>query len=84
MKHGLSITTPIFGARMVEICNALLSLDTDNATKVMGRPDDIKLRSSMTLFSLACPENDLFDCVLAKFFQGDKCQQTIKMLGLAN
>ena len=45
-------------AHLLEICEALLSLETSDARRVMGSPDDLKLRSCMTLFSEADP-----DCV---------------------
>ena len=44
---------PVLKERLVEISNALLALDTNDAA-VMGRPDDMKLKSSMTLFEAAC------------------------------
>jgi uncharacterized protein (DUF1810 family) len=45
---------PVLGPRLVEISKALLTLPGNNATAVMGSPDNLKLRSSMTLFS-PCP-----------------------------
>lgn len=47
------------GDNIREISEALLSLDISNATKVMGRPDDMKLKSSMTLFALASDEENM-------------------------
>ncbi|WP_242478790.1 DUF1810 domain-containing protein [Hymenobacter lapidiphilus] len=41
---------PVLGKRLVEICEALLKLDSSDATRIFGSPDDMKLRSSMTLF----------------------------------
>ena len=48
---------PYLGKHLQEISEALLNLDNDNATQIMGRPDDMKLKSSMTLFACADPEN---------------------------
>jgi uncharacterized protein (DUF1810 family) len=48
----------------------------------MGWPDDMKLRSSMTLFALAKPECEVFQKVLDKFFGGERDQRTIELLGL--
>ena len=42
---------PVLGKRLIEISNALLNLNTDDARQVFGSPDDLKLKSSMTLFS---------------------------------
>ncbi len=43
---------PVLGSRLIEISTALLDIDGRTANQVMGSPDDLKLRSSMTLFSL--------------------------------
>lgn len=47
---------PYLGKHLQKISEALLNLDNDNATQIMGRPDDMKLKSSMTLFACADPE----------------------------
>ena len=72
---------PILGPRLVEISEALLKLDGDNATAVMGYPDDLKLKSSMTLFAIASG-NPVFSKVLDKYFDGRQDRQTVKILGL--
>ena len=72
---------PVLGPRLVEISEALLSLDGDNATTVMGYPDDLKLKSSMTLFAIASG-NPVFTKVLDKYFDGRQDRWTIKILGL--
>ena len=70
--------------RLQEISEALLNLDNDNATQIMGRPDDMKLKSSMTLFACADPENAVFEKVLEKFYNGHKDGRTLKMLSKEN
>ena len=50
------LADPVLRERLLEISNALLALDSCDPSEVMGYPDDLKLRSSMTLFSLAEPE----------------------------
>lgn len=70
---------PILSKRLIEISNALLALHTNDAREVMGYPDDLKLKSSMTLFSLVS-ENPIFQQVLDKFFYGEKDRQTILMI----
>lgn len=71
---------PYLGKNLQEISEALLNLDNDNATQIMGRPDDMKLKSSMTLFACADPENAVFEKVLEKFYNGHKDGRTLKML----
>ena len=46
----------------------------------MGFPDDLKLRSSMTLFHEVAPEIEVFQKVLDKFFNGEADQRTIELL----
>ena len=59
------------GANLREICKALLECQSNNAFEVMGSPDNIKLRSSMTLFYLATGDS-LFADVLEKFYNGEQ------------
>lgn len=68
------------GAHLREISEALLTLESNNAYAIMGSPDDKKLQSCMTLFSLAAPEEPVFANVLAKFFHGRKDWRTVSML----
>ena len=76
------LADPVLGKHLTEICEALLSLDTDDATEVMGQPDDRKLKSSMTLFDAATESLDVFQMVLDKYYHGKKDCLTLKMLGI--
>ena len=71
---------PILGARLIEICNVLLGLKNKNATAIFGKPDDIKLKSCMTLFSLIKNTDPVFEKVLMKFFNNEKDIQTINIV----
>lgn len=70
---------PILGARLREISEALLDLEEDDPKKVMGSPDWLKLRSSMTLFDHISP-NDIFGEVLKKYYEDTRCSYTEKFL----
>lgn len=70
---------PILFARLIEISQALLDLDTNNATQILGYPDDLKLKSSMTLF-WQISKNEIFKKVLDKFFKGFFDTKTIELL----
>lgn len=72
---------PVLGKRLIEISEALLTLDTSDAGAVMGYPDDLKLRSSMTLF-LAASGDAVFQKVLDKFYSGKPDSKTLSILGL--
>ncbi|MDR0906984.1 MAG: DUF1810 domain-containing protein [Oscillospiraceae bacterium] len=67
----------VLGSRLREICAALLELGTCDPHEVFGSPDDLKLRSSMTLFALAAPDEPLFPVVLEKFYDGARCSRTV-------
>lgn len=71
---------PILRERLLEISGALLSLNTNSASEVFGWPDDMKLRSSMTLFAEAEPECEVFQKVLDQYFGGRKDENTLSIL----
>ena len=73
------LADPVLRERLLEISNALLALDSCDPSEVMGYPDDLKLRSSMTLFSLAEPECTVFRDVLEKFYDGQEDSRTIAL-----
>ena len=70
----------VLGKRLIEISNALLALETNDAHKIFGSPDDMKLRSSMTLFTLVPGADEVFQKVLDKFFDGKKDDRTLQLL----
>jgi uncharacterized protein (DUF1810 family) len=70
----------VLGKRLSQISNALLQIKTNNATEVFGSPDDMKLRSSMTLFAAVPGSDAVFQRVLDKFFQGRPDVQTLTLL----
>lgn len=74
---------PVLGARLREICGALmgLGLDQNDPAEVMGGyPDDMKLQSSMTLFASVSEEGSVFHDVLYKFFGGEMDKKTLAKL----
>lgn len=68
------------GPRLLEISEALAGLDLSDPSFVMGFPDDLKLRSSMTLFAIAAPEYNVFQRVLDKYYGGEMDKKTIEIL----
>ena len=72
---------PYLGRNLIEISSALLALDENNPTAVMGYPDDLKLKSCMTLFA-AASGNPVFTKVLDKFCSGRQDTRTLCILGL--
>lgn len=61
---------PVLGTRLVQISAALLNLQTSDPIVVVGVVDSVKLKSSMTLFSLVEKADKVFQQVLDKFFKG--------------
>lgn len=72
---------PYLGANLIEISKALLELESNDPIAVMGSyVDSVKLRSSMTLFSIADETQPVFQAVLDKFFGGEPDPLTISIL----
>lgn len=64
---------------LIDICNELLKLRTNNILDIIGYPDNLKLCSSMTLFYLVEPKETTFKKVLDKFYNGKLDENTIKI-----
>lgn len=73
MKH------PVLGSRLLEISGELLKLKSNDAREVLGWPDDLKLKSSMTLFEMVSAE-PVFGQVLDKFYNGERDGKTLALL----
>jgi uncharacterized protein (DUF1810 family) len=72
---------PLLGERLARCCAALLEWKDRSAAHIMGSPDDMKLRSSMTLFAAVAPEQQVFRDVLEVFFKGQADELTLSNLG---
>jgi len=71
---------PTLGARLIRISEELLTLESSDAHQIFGRPDDLKLKSSMTLFSSVNGADPVFNLVLEKFFNGSRDHLTLKII----
>jgi uncharacterized protein (DUF1810 family) len=71
---------PTLGRRLVEVSRALTDLDTADPVAVFGPVDAQKLRSSMTLFALAAPDEPIFRQVLDHYFDGELDEATTSRL----
>lgn len=72
----------VLGPRLVLISSVLLDSPLKDAHKIFGSPDDLKLHSSMTLFSEVPDADPVFKKVLDKFFESRKDNKTLKMLSI--
>jgi uncharacterized protein (DUF1810 family) len=70
----------VLGPRLTNICEALLKLPTNDAHEVFGSPDDLKLKSSMTLFDAVPESSPVFGQVLDKFYKGKRDERTLELL----
>jgi uncharacterized protein (DUF1810 family) len=70
---------PILGSRLRECTRLVLGHAGKNVSEIFGTPDDVKFRSSMTLFAHASAE-PLFRQALEKFFDGEEDGETAKRL----
>lgn len=73
---------PILGKHQIEISEELLNLNEKTATQIFGTPDDMKLRSSMTLFANVKNTNPVFAKVLDKYFNGLADDLTLQLLNM--
>ena len=69
----------VLGARLRECGEALLQIEGKTASAVFGSPDDMKLKSSMTLFDVVEPRS-AFEKVLAQYYQGKRDERTLELL----
>ena len=75
------LADPYLGGHLREITQALMELGQSDPTAIFGRPDDMKLRSCMTLFACAAPDETLFQDVIDWYFGGRMDNRTLRMLG---
>lgn len=71
---------PLLGARLVECTKLVLAVEGRSVHEIFGRPDDLKFRSSMTLFAAADPTVAVFTDALAKYFNGVPDSMTTELL----
>jgi uncharacterized protein (DUF1810 family) len=71
----------VLGSRLKESASAVLGSGATSATELLGTPDDLKLKSSMTLFERVDPDpHSVFSEVLRKYYEGQPCPQTVSFL----
>lgn len=71
---------PVLGPRLKECTQVVLNVNGRSATDIFGTPDDIKFRSSMTLFAQVSRDDDIFHRALQKYFEGVPDRLTLDRL----
>ena len=72
---------PVLGPRLKHCAQLLLKTSVKSAHDIFGTPDDLKLQSCLTLFSMVAGDEPVFAEVLSRFFQGEPDVKTIELLG---
>ena len=71
---------PVLGPRLLHATALVLAVPGRSAHDIFGSPDDLKLRSSMTLFQAAAPEQAVFGQVLDRYYGGQADEKTLALL----
>ena len=73
------LSHPLLGPRLLECAEAVLGVESRSAEDIFGSPDDMKLRSSATLFAQVSANGSVFHRILDKYFHGRHDQRTIAL-----
>jgi len=71
---------PLLGPRLVECTRLVMEVRNRSLHEIFGSPDDLKFRSSMTLFAQVAPEQNLFDEAIRKYCSGEMDRRTLELL----
>ena len=75
---------PTLGSRLLACAEAVVANAGSNATEIFGSPDDLKLRSSATLFASVSAPESVFHRLLEKFYPEGPDKETLRLLGISN
>jgi uncharacterized protein (DUF1810 family) len=70
----------VLGARLRECARLTLDIEGKSAREIFGSIDEMKFRSSMTLFASAAPDDEAFQRCLDRYFAGDSDPATLARL----
>jgi uncharacterized protein (DUF1810 family) len=71
---------PVLGARLKECCHLVLAVEGKTALQIFGSPDELKLRSCLTLFEQTDPHEPLFSQLLDRYYVGERDIVTLRLL----
>ena len=71
---------PVLGPRLRACTQLLLEAPERSITTILGSPDDLKFRSSMTLFAEVAADKEVFLAALEEFYNGERCALTLQKL----
>jgi uncharacterized protein (DUF1810 family) len=70
----------VLGPRLVACAEAAFRVEGRTSSEIFGFPDNLKLKSSTTLFASLLPQGSVFDCLLKKYFRGKRDPRTLRLL----
>ena len=73
---------PVLGPRLIECARLVLAVRGRTVHQIFGSPDDLKLRSCMTLFEQVAPEESVFGDLLERYYGGVRDQATLDLVGV--
>lgn len=71
---------PVLGPRLRQCAELVLAVPGKTALQILGSPDEMKFRSSMTLFAQVAPDEPVFQRALQKYFGGEADPATLERL----
>lgn len=71
---------PVLGARLLQCSELVLAVSGKTALQIFGSPDELKFRSSVTLFEHAAPDAAVFAQALKKYYAGERDARTLELL----
>jgi uncharacterized protein (DUF1810 family) len=74
------LSHPVLGRRLLECAETVLAIEGRSISEIFGYPDDLKLKSSMTLFAYGADPGSVFVHILDKYFQGERDVRTLDLL----
>jgi uncharacterized protein (DUF1810 family) len=71
---------PVLGKRLLECTEAVVALKGESLSEIFGYPDDLKFKSSMTLFEKITGSGSLFSSALERYCHGERDATTLRLL----
>ena len=71
---------PVLGPRLTECAEAVLAIDNRSAHDIFGSPDDLKLKSSATLFAHVSPPGSIFEQILDRYYSSERDPRTLALI----
>ncbi|MDJ0554390.1 MAG: DUF1810 domain-containing protein [Microcoleaceae cyanobacterium MO_207.B10] len=73
---------PVLGKRLLECAEIVFGIEGKSISEIFGYPDDLKFKSSMTMFFHVAKPDSIFARIIDKYFQGERDIQTLNILAM--